>query len=203
VTRVDGVRLAALIAAELGRPVALESEPRPEEVSGVVTVAYRQSAWEYTLRADADPARLAEHLLANADESRKGPSALPEELRGGAAEIGDPQFSWSALGVSESLRHAFSAQTCNGCHGGDSKALPFRHIAPSTRRERPAQVSRFLYEPDAPYDELRRRSDVLDTWSQTFCEPIVDDGAYPRFALRAAARRAGHEDEERARTIFP
>ena len=83
------------------------------------------------------------------------------------------------LGVSERLRHAFSLQTCNGCHGGDTASLPFRHIAPGTSLGDPARLSRFLYDPEAPSDELRRRRDVVEALGSTECSPDASDPVYP------------------------
>jgi hypothetical protein len=141
-------------------------------------LALLQVALESTPRPDVDPARLSEHVLAHADELREGAVPLPEDLRAGAAQIGTPGFSWPVLGVSEGLRHAFSVQTCNGCHGGDVSTLPFRHVAPSAEPEQPAMVSRFLYDPEAAKDELRRRSAVLEELATSTCEPSAGAG-YP------------------------
>jgi hypothetical protein len=144
-------------------------------------LALEQAPLEHTPRADVDPAQLAEYVLAHADALRSGGSvALPEELRAGAAEIASPDFTWRVLGVSETLRHAFSVQTCNGCHGGDVPTLPFRHIVPATTPARPARVSPFLYDPDAPSDELRRRSLALDELAASVCEPSDGAGYPPR-----------------------
>jgi hypothetical protein len=133
---------------------------------------------EFTPRADADPATLSAYVLEHAEEIEASGARLPDELRAGAASIGAPDFSWPVLGVSERLRHAFSVQTCNGCHGGDTAALPFRHIGPGLSLDSPAHVSRFLYDPDATSDELRRRSAVLDALTATTCEAPAESGGY-------------------------
>jgi hypothetical protein len=103
---------------------------------------------------------------------------LPESLRAGAAQIDAPDFSWPVLGVSERLRRAFSLQTCNGCHGGDTATLPFRHIGAGSSAAAPAQLSRFLYDPSADSDELRRRSGRLETLAATECAPSAPDSGY-------------------------
>ncbi len=116
-------------------------------------------------------------MLEHAEEIEGSGARLPEGLRAGAASIDTADFSWSVLGVSERLRRAFSVQTCNGCHGGDTATLPFRHIGPGLSLDSPARVSRFLYDPDATSDELRRRSGVLDTLTATACDtPAASDG---------------------------
>lgn len=129
------------------------------------------AALEFTPRADVDPALLSEHVLAHADELRSGPVSLPEELRAGAAITANADFSWQVLGVSEGLRQAFSVGTCNGCHGGDTSTLPFRHIAPDADLRRPARLSRFLYDPSQELDELRRREARVAALADTACEP--------------------------------
>jgi hypothetical protein len=134
---------------------------------------------EFTPRADAEPAALSAYVLEHAAEIEGSGARLPEELRAGAASIATPDFSWSVLGVSERLRRAFSMQTCNGCHGGDTATLPFGHISAGLSLDSPARVSRFLYDPDATSDELRRRSGVLDALTATACdEPEESSGSY-------------------------
>lgn len=144
-------------------------EFRPQIVDGALTLV--QAPLEFTPRADADPAELAAYVLQHADEIESSGASLPDPLRAGAATIDSADFSWSVLGVSERLRRNFSLQTCNGCHGGDTVALPFRHVGPGASLDEPARLSRFLYDPDAPADELRRRLDVVDALSSTECVP--------------------------------
>jgi hypothetical protein len=133
---------------------------------------------EFTPRADADAAVLSDYVLEHADEIEGSGASLPESLRAGAAQIDAPDFSWPVLGVSERLRHAFSVQTCNGCHGGDTASLPFRHIGPGSSSTAPAALSRLLYDPGAGTDELRRRSGLLETLAATDCAPSVPDSGY-------------------------
>jgi hypothetical protein len=142
-------------------------------------LALIQSPLDRTPRADVDAARLSEHVLAHADDIRGSGVDLPEDMQAGAAPLVAPDFRWRVLGVSESLRHAFSVQTCNGCHGGEAEALPFQHITPIAAPGTSARVSRFLYDPDAPSDELRRRALRLEALAQTTCEPAGGEPAYP------------------------
>lgn len=151
-------------------------ESAPLEAAQLVLV---QAPLERTPRADVDAARLSEHVLTHADAIRGSGVQLPEDMRAGAAPLVSPDFSWRVLGVSESLRHAFSLQTCNGCHGGDAEALPFQHITPLSAAGISARVSRFLYDPDAESDELRRRAERLDVLVQSTCEPPAGEPAYP------------------------
>ncbi|HWO10972.1 MAG TPA: hypothetical protein VNN80_15865, partial [Polyangiaceae bacterium] len=142
-------------------------------------LALVQAPLEFTPRADADPAELSAYVLEHSAAIESTGASLPESLRAGAAAIETPDFSWGVLGVSERLRHAFSLQTCNGCHGGDTASLPFRHIAPGTSLGDPARLSRFLYDPEAPSDELRRRRDVVEALGSTECSPDASDPVYP------------------------
>jgi hypothetical protein len=153
-------------------------EFRPQIVED--TLALVQAPLEFTPRADADPAELSAYVLEHADEIESSGASLPEPLRAGAASIDTPDFSWNVLGVSERLRRAFSLQTCNGCHGGDTASLPFRHISPGESLGEPARLSRFLYDPDEPSDELRRRLDIVDALGETDCAPPepTDDVGY-------------------------
>jgi hypothetical protein len=134
---------------------------------------------EFTPRPDVDPALLAEHVLEHAQDLRTSGVSLPEAWRAGAAEISDPGFSWPVLGVSERLRQTFSTQTCNGCHGGDTASLPFQHIQPSTGSAGPARLSRFLYDPNADMDELRRRELRLEELRSSACAAPEPELGYP------------------------
>jgi hypothetical protein len=141
-------------------------------------LALSQVPLESTPRADADPGALAAHVIEHADEIMEGPVVLPMELRAGAAQISTPEFSWPVLGVSDRLRRAFSVETCNGCHGGDTRTLPFRHISPGRAASSRAQLSPFLYDPSAPNDELRRRSQVLGELASSACAPREPQAPY-------------------------
>jgi hypothetical protein len=201
-TRLGTARADAL--AEIARAVWLDADPlsarwRTNEIALADPAA--QPSWElrefqlgieqgaleltaatleFTPREDLDPALLSAHMVGHAEAIRAGAVSLPAELRAGAARTPTPDFSWPALGVSESLRLAFSVQTCNGCHGGDQHALPFQHIAPDPTLQRPARLSRFLYDPDAPSDELRRRSARLQQLAGSECPPRSSGSSYPQ-----------------------
>jgi hypothetical protein len=165
--------------AALSEPTARAWEMREFDVqirSGALQLA--QVPLEFTPRADADPTELSDYVLEHAGDIEGAGSSLPESLRAGSAWIDGPDFSWSVLGVSERLRRAFSVQTCNGCHGGDTAALPFRHIGPGPSLHAPARLSRFLYDPDAATDELRHRSSVLDELSATECAADAPSEGY-------------------------
>ncbi len=132
-----------------------------------------------TPRADADAAALSAFVLENAAEIESSGASLPASLRAGAASIETADFSWSVLGVSERSRRAFSQQTCNGCHGGDTASLPFRHVGPGSSLAEPARLSRFLHDPAADSDELRRRSSVLQALGATECDSSAPAETYP------------------------
>jgi hypothetical protein len=132
-----------------------------------------------TPRADADPAALSAFVLENGAAIESSGVSLPPSLRAGAAAIDSADFSWTVLGVSERSRQAFSQQTCNGCHGGDTASLPFRHVGPGASSSEPARLSRFLHDPAASSDELRRRSSVVEALGATECEPSTPAETYP------------------------
>jgi hypothetical protein len=155
------------------REFHLQIEPIGGGSSAGSQLALVQSPLDRTPRADVDAARLSDYVLANADDIRADGALLPEDMQAGAAPLVAPDFRWPVLGVSESLRHAFSVQTCNGCHGGEVRALPFQHITPIDKPGISARVSRFLYDPDAPSDELRRRALRLEALAQATCEPFL------------------------------
>jgi len=82
------------------------------------------------------------------------------------------------LGVSEGLRRAFSRETCNGCHGGDTATLPFQHLVADPELRRPARLSRFLYDPEANSDELRRRAARLKELAASECAAPAAGSGY-------------------------
>lgn len=140
----------------------------------------RQAPLAFTPRADADLGELAEYLLEHSDDVLAGGAELPESLRAGSAEMTAPDFSWRVPGVSERLRSAFSASTCNGCHAGDTDTARFQHIAPARSLREPAELSRFLYDASAETDELRRREDLLFELLGVTCpdDPPSSNGYY-------------------------
>jgi hypothetical protein len=126
--------------------------------------------FESTPRKDADPKLLGAHIVGHAEDVLDRAVPLPEALRGATAQVAQASFTWAVPSVDDSLRRAFSRQTCNGCHGGDAAALPFQHIAPDPIPGRPARLSRFLRDPSAPSDELRRRARALEALLVTRCD---------------------------------
>jgi hypothetical protein len=112
---------------------------------------------EFTPRADVERERIDTHLMAHATEVLLGPVSLPEELRAGAAHLPSADFRWTSSTLSTSINDSFSRETCNGCHGGDTQALPFQHIALDESGTLPAKISRFIDDPSSTADELGRR----------------------------------------------
>ncbi len=161
---------------ELGDGAWQMREFRPQIVAG--QLAMRPVTLEFTPDADADPARLAQHVLDLAAEIRRRPVPLPAELRARVATLPSEEFRWDLPGISDALNEAFSRNTCNGCHGANTEALPFQHIAPDADPGRPAHLSRFLYAPDAEQDDLRRRQYALDELAASECEPLPEGAEY-------------------------
>jgi hypothetical protein len=88
-----------------------------------------QVALDSTPRQDLDgSSTLATWANDNASVVATGTWVLPASMRAGASPI-PSGFRWNLPGASSSLRTAFSTGTCNGCHGGETTALPFQHLA--------------------------------------------------------------------------
>jgi hypothetical protein len=94
---------------------------------------------------------------------------FPEALRAGAAQIPSADFKWQA-GVPSDLRTQFSRETCNGCHGGETKTLPFQHIAPALEGQAGTRLSHFLHDGSGKTDELARRERLLRELLTTNCD---------------------------------
>jgi len=137
-----------------------------------------QTPLEHTPRVDVDPSLVDAHVTLNAAAIRGGAFPLPPALRAGAARVPVANFSWASSNLNEPLRAAFSRETCNGCHGGDTRTLPFQHISAEDSSTRAARLSRFLVDPGAPSDELRRRSQVLEMLLQTTCAGVDGEAEY-------------------------
>lgn len=133
---------------------------------------------ESTPREDVDFKSVATHVVQNAEEISQGAVPLPPPLRAGAAHTSRATFTWAVPGVDESLRNAFSRQTCNGCHGGDTATLPFQHIAPGSSLTASPRLSRFLSDPGAPSDELRRRQRRLEELLASSCPDATSASPY-------------------------
>ena len=130
-----------------------------------------------TPREDLPEGVLAAALNTHADAVLDGTLVLPSALQGGAASLRTPDFRWRVPEVDEELATAFSAGTCNGCHGGEREALPFQHIAPGAASADPARLSRFLNDPDGGRDDLTRREERLLELIGVTC-PDTEEG-YP------------------------
>jgi len=88
-----------------------------------------QVALDTTPRQDLDGSyTLASWAKDNASVVASGAWILPASMRAGASPI-PSGFRWTLPGTSSTLRTEFSTGTCNGCHGGETTALPFQHLA--------------------------------------------------------------------------
>ncbi len=135
----------------------------------------------------ATPAQVWDGSSALADLLRGSqPPTVPESMSTLASPMPSSTFRWRA-DVSESARRAFSAGTCNGCHGGERPidGLRFQHVAPAgsyygSLTEAP-RVSRYLDDPSRNGDdELGRRAGKLEAaWKSTCTTTPVAPGGYP------------------------
>lgn len=107
-----------------------------------------------------------------------GSSFNPAFLAGSPAP-GPANFFWNGSAVinSNELRHKFSLNTCNGCHGGETHTNLFTHIMPRPAGN-PAGLSGFmtginLNDPISgvprSFDELDRRAQDLDNLVNSIC----------------------------------
>lgn len=153
-----------------GTPGELREFAVSKEASGEAKELFLQPL-EFTPRADVDPKRIDAHVASRSDELALGPVPLPQELRAGAAQIPAPGFRWTSTALREPLMASFSRETCNGCHGGDTEALPFQHIALDATGTFPARLSQFLDDPRSSSDELGRRTIVMERLLASTCAP--------------------------------
>lgn len=104
----------------------------------------------------------------------QGTHDVPEEfanhkMLAGKTEAPTPSFLWTAgSGIPEGTRRAFSLNTCNGCHAGETGTV-FTHVFPRLAGQE-SKLSGFLTgitvtpvtgEPDARYEDLERRRQDL------------------------------------------
>ena len=103
-------------------------------------------------------AALDDFLNANQTEIIAGNYDLPASMLASEVTLGS---SWRLPGVGETLRNAFAAGTCDGCHGAEHPIVDAAfHISPF--RSGADKLSRFLFDPgDRADDELTRRAAVL------------------------------------------
>jgi hypothetical protein len=116
---------------------------------------------------------LARFIEANETNVLRETHEVPASLEGAPFQAGaliNKLDYWRATGVtSEELRHKFSLNTCDGCHGGET-STSFFHVFPRNTG-RPSVLSTFLTgsterDPatgdDRDYDELARRRRLLE-----------------------------------------
>lgn len=145
----------------------------------------------------ATPAQRWDGSAALTDLLRGAVTEVPDFMRTLASPIPSSSFRWRA-DVPESARRAFSAGTCNGCHGGERPIDPlrFQHVAPAGSYygslTDPPRVSRYLNDPSRNGDdELGRRGRKLEeAWKASCVPPSGDPGTYP--APRMDRPRATH-----------
>jgi hypothetical protein len=116
---------------------------------------------------------LARFIEANRADVLRETHQVPASLEGAPFQAGaliNKLDYWRATGVvSEELRHKFSLNTCDGCHGGET-STSFFHVFPRNAG-RPSVLSTFLTgaterDPstgeDRVYDELARRRRLVE-----------------------------------------
>ena len=142
-------------------------EMREFAASGAGTLD--QVVIDTTPRTDLDGASsLGAWVTENASVVSSGSWVLPSAMRAGAAPIASASFRWNVTGAKSSLAETFSAGTCNGCHGGDTPALPFQHLAGGGdyygQDDGSTRVSPYLS------SELGRRSDSMNNALCSSCD---------------------------------
>ena len=89
---------------------------------------------------------LADFMTANATAIKAQTHTVPRSFAGAPFQAGRVTSNidfWNAPGVTDSaLRHKFSINTCNGCHGAESSTR-FLHVFPRAAGQQ-AQLSGFL-----------------------------------------------------------
>ena len=116
-----------------------------------------------TPRLDLDGSpELVTLVQQQASRIQQGTQLVPKALLALSAEGG--AHDWSLPGVDAETRREFDRGTCAGCHA--NAGLDGFHVSPLGAGS--ARVSRFLSDPAAEDDELRRRARGLDT---ALCEP--------------------------------
>lgn len=96
---------------------------------------------------------LKTYVQQNAAKIMQGTHKIPPKFQGipfgaSGSDVPDPQFSWQVPGVSIALQDAFSKQTCNGCHAGNT-GTTFLHVGPNFQSG-PAQLSDFVVNVEMP-----------------------------------------------------
>lgn len=147
---------------------------------------------------------IADYINANEADLLTNTHLVPLEFPTGAPFLGarsltlDPNFVWRTPGapaptVNNEARHHFSLNTCNGCHGGETKTPKFVMVSP-TESNGPmepegAKLAPFLLgtgvfkDPvdmvtDREFNDLARRKQDLENlicfpcWFQWFHRPV-------------------------------
>jgi hypothetical protein len=83
-------------------------------------------------------------VVANKDLILAKKHVIPEKYLGGSAVLPDDSFRWFKDNpqLTPELRHALAVETCNGCHGGETRTR-FQHVLPRRDGEK-AEISKFL-----------------------------------------------------------
>ena len=98
---------------------------------------------------------LSQWVSSNADAIMANNFEIPIAFLGGSSDTF--LFNWQLPSVDESLRHAFAAETCDGCHGGEETRTVDTGFHLSPFRTGMAKVSTFLHDPAGGNDELGNR----------------------------------------------
>jgi hypothetical protein len=106
-------------------------------------------------------ATLSTYVQQNARKIMEGTHKLPVKFGGaafsaGSAAVPTNVFQWNVPNVSTELATAFSVQTCNGCHAGNT-GTDFLHVGPS-RTGGSAVLSAFVVDVEMPrrMEELKK-----------------------------------------------
>jgi hypothetical protein len=97
---------------------------------------------------------LTNYVLQNQQLIEEGKHSIPVQFQGSlftssAAEAPTNSFFWNVPGVSATLQHKFSVQTCNGCHAGDT-VTNFLHVGPDFVNGGAATLSDFIVNTEMP-----------------------------------------------------
>jgi hypothetical protein len=152
-----------------GGPLGLPWELREFHVEGTGAAASLvENSLSGTPRSGTSASVLAPLVDRGAPDVFSGFFELPDELRAGAAPVPSATFEWQLPTLDTALASAFSESTCNGCHGGNTSSLPFRHLRTSADGSH-TELSRFLNDPDGGPDDLGRRERDLAKLLSTAC----------------------------------
>jgi hypothetical protein len=101
--------------------------------------------------------QLGDWAKANREAVLKNQHVVPRGFLGGFAQ---PHSTWQIPSADEALRKALATQTCDGCHQTEQPSLDINfHVSPF--RKGIEKLSPFVFNPNAPTDELRIRADAM------------------------------------------